>query len=94
MINEGEMTAGNLLIVFFSILLGASQFGQVGPNMEAFSSARGAAYPIYRLIERQPEIDSLSEKGEKIKIEGDIRFMDCDFTYASRPDVQVWTSSA
>ncbi|XP_066921842.1 ATP-dependent translocase ABCB1-like [Clytia hemisphaerica] len=89
LISESEMTAGNLLIVFFSILMGASQFGQVGPNMEVFSSARGAAYPIYQLIERQPEIDSLSESGEMIKIEGDIRFQDCDFAYPSRPNVQV-----
>ena len=70
-------------------MIGANQFGQVGPNIEAFSSARGAAYTIFKLIERKPVIDSLTDAGEKTKIEGDIKFVDCQFSYPSRPDVQV-----
>lgn len=90
LIADNEMTGGRLLIVFFSVMIGANQFGQVGPNIEAFSSARGAAYEVYRLIERQPEIDSMSEfTGTKPQIRGNISFKNCQFTYPSRPDVQV-----
>lgn len=70
-------------------MLGANQFGQVGPNLEAFSSARGSAYYIYKLIEKRPIIDSLSEKGTKPEINGNISFVKCKFNYPSRPDIQV-----
>lgn len=90
MIADKEMSGGTLLIVFFSVMIGANQFGQVGPNIEAFSSARGAAYEVYKLIERQPVIDSMSDStGSKPEINGNISFKDCQFTYPSRPDVQV-----
>uniref|UniRef100_A0A7M5VBZ8 Uncharacterized protein n=1 Tax=Clytia hemisphaerica TaxID=252671 RepID=A0A7M5VBZ8_9CNID len=89
LIGDGEINAGDLLIVFFSVMIGANQFGQVGPNIEAFSSARGAAYTIFKLIERKPVIDSLTDAGEKTKIEGDIKFVDCQFSYPSRPDIKI-----
>ena len=37
----------DLLIVFFSVLIGAMQIGQAAPYMEAFSVARGAAAVKY-----------------------------------------------
>ena len=90
LIYDGELSGGHLLIVFFSVMMGANQFGQVGPNIESFASARGAAHEIYRLIERKPEIDSMSDViGTKPEIHGDVSFKDCQFTYPSRPDVQV-----
>jgi len=89
LIEDDELTGGRLLIVFFSVMIGANQFGQVGPNIESFSVARGAAYTIYKLIERQPTIDSLDDKGSKPGIDGHIDFVKCKFNYPSRPDIQV-----
>jgi len=40
------------LQVFFSILIGAMQLGQAGPNMEAIATAKGAAYQVFLIIDR------------------------------------------
>lgn len=86
---DGKLSGGDLLIVFFSVLIGAAQVGQVGPNVEAFMVARGAAYYIYNLMDRCPVIDSFSEEGSKPKISGDISFINCKFNYPSRPDIKI-----
>ena len=55
--------ASNLLIVFFSVLMGAMNAGQATPYVEAFSMAKAAAGTIFAVIDRKPAIDSLSEEG-------------------------------
>ena len=58
--------ASSLLIVFFSVLMGAMNVGQATPYVEAFSMAKGAAGTIFAVIDRKPEIDSLSEEGTNL----------------------------
>ena len=49
-----------------------------------------AASLIYQVIERKPEIDSLSDEGEKpLMLDGDIDFKGVQFNYPSRPDVDI-----
>uniref|UniRef100_A0AC35TT20 Multidrug resistance protein 1 n=1 Tax=Rhabditophanes sp. KR3021 TaxID=114890 RepID=A0AC35TT20_9BILA len=49
-----------------------------------------AAYSIYEVIDRQPDIDSSSEEGVKPEIiKGRIEVRDIKFAYPTRPDVQV-----
>ena len=43
---------GDIITVFFSILIGAFNFGQSGPNLQKIAEARGAATPIYDIIDR------------------------------------------
>ncbi len=43
--------------------MGAMNVGQASPYVEAFSMAKGAAATIFAIIDRTPEIDSLSEEG-------------------------------
>ena len=82
--------AGDLVIVFFSVLIGAMQIGQAAPYMEAFSVARGAAASIFNIIDRVPSIDSSSEAGKKLdKVQGNISFQKVHFTYPSRPEVKI-----
>ncbi|XP_053119930.1 ATP-dependent translocase ABCB1 isoform X2 [Hemicordylus capensis] len=83
-------TIGNVLTVFFAVLIGAFSIGQVSPNLEAFAVARGAAYAIFNIIDNEPKIDSYSETGYKPdKINGNLDFQNVSFNYPSRPDVQV-----
>ena len=45
---------------------------------------------IYKIIEREPEIDSSSNLGKTPgKMVGNIRFRDVSFSYPSRPDVSI-----
>ena len=86
---DEEISAGDLLIVFFSVMIGAAQLGQVGPNVEAFAIARGSAFFIYQILSRVPPIDSMSDAGTKPKISGGIEFEECRFEYPSRKEVKV-----
>lgn len=38
--------------VFFSVLVGAFSLGQAAPNLENVASARGAAYEVYKIINK------------------------------------------
>ena len=49
---EKEITGGELLITFFSIMMGGFQIGSVAPNWEAVTTARGAAHFVYEVCEK------------------------------------------
>ncbi|XP_068091617.1 ATP-dependent translocase ABCB1 isoform X2 [Hyperolius riggenbachi] len=90
LIIEGNYQIGDVLTVFFAVIIGAFSVGQTSPNIEAFSNARGAAYAVFNIIDNVPKIDSFSQTGLRPgNIRGDIEFRDVKFRYPSRPEVQV-----
>ena len=65
-------------------------FLQAFSNVEYFSAAKAAAFQIFKIIDRVPEIDSSSDEGHKpTNIKGNVEFKNVDFCYPSREDVQV-----
>uniref|UniRef100_A0A671LMY3 ABC-type xenobiotic transporter n=1 Tax=Sinocyclocheilus anshuiensis TaxID=1608454 RepID=A0A671LMY3_9TELE len=85
-----EYDIGILLTVFFSVLIGAFGIGQTSPNIQSFSSARGAAHKVFHIIDHEPKINSFSEEGYKLDVvKGNIEFKNIHFTYPSRQDVKV-----
>uniref|UniRef100_A0A672TYA8 ATP-binding cassette sub-family B member 5 n=1 Tax=Strigops habroptila TaxID=2489341 RepID=A0A672TYA8_STRHB len=81
---------GRVLIVFFSVFIGALTLGQAAPNLEKVANARGAAYEVYRIINKKRLIDSSSKEGYKPdRLIGEIEFRNVHFSYPSRPDVKV-----
>ncbi|CAH2305682.1 bile salt export pump [Pelobates cultripes] len=89
-LEEEEYSPGNLLQVFFGVLIGALNLGQASPCLQAFASGRGAATHIYETIDNEPKIDCLSEDGYKLdKVKGEIEFHNVNFYYPSRPEVQI-----
>ncbi|NWS25767.1 MDR1 protein, partial [Polioptila caerulea] len=79
-----------VLIVFFSVLIGAFSLGQAAPNLETVANARGAAYEVYKIINKKRLIDSSSKEGYKPdKLIGEIEFRNIHFSYPSRPDVKI-----
>ncbi|OXB67674.1 hypothetical protein ASZ78_015206 [Callipepla squamata] len=83
-------TIGNVLTVFFSVLIGAFSIGHTAPSIEAFANARGAAYAIFNIIDNEPQIDSYSDAGHKPDhIKGNLEFQNVFFNYPSRPDVEI-----
>ncbi|EGD72703.1 ATP-binding cassette transporter subfamily B member 1 [Salpingoeca rosetta] len=90
LVGEGDLTAGQVLTVFFSVIIAATSIGQATPNIKVMAAGRGAARAIFDIIDRPSEIDSLSEEGTvPSKLTGHIRFKDVDFTYPTRPDEQI-----
>nr|KAF6417722.1 ATP binding cassette subfamily B member 1 [Rousettus aegyptiacus] len=87
---SGEYTIGQVLTVFFSVLIGAFGIGQASPNIEAFANARGAAYEIFKIIDNKPNIDSYSKNGHKPdNIKGNLEFKNVHFNYPSRKEVKI-----
>ncbi|XP_039567137.1 ATP-dependent translocase ABCB1 [Passer montanus] len=90
LILNDDYTIGKVLTVFFSVLIGAFSIGQTAPSIEAFASARGAAYTIFNIIDNEPQIDSYSETGYKPDhIKGNLELKNVYFNYPSRPDVEI-----
>lgn len=72
------------------MLEGAQNLGLTSPLLEAFATAKGSAFSIFRLIDRVPTIDCLSQKGLRpTNIEGNIKLTNVTFKYPARQDVQV-----
>ncbi|NXS93696.1 MDR1 protein, partial [Jacana jacana] len=97
---EENYDIGRVLIVFFSVLIGAFSLGQAAPNLESVANARGAAYEVYQIINKAINnlktcfqkrlIDSSSKEGYKPdKLIGEIEFRNIHFSYPSRPDVKI-----
>ncbi|XP_075036809.1 bile salt export pump-like [Mixophyes fleayi] len=89
-LEEEEYSPGNLLQVFFGVLVGALSLGQASPCLQAFASGRGAATNIFETIDKEPMIDCMSEEGYKLdKVKGEIEFHNINFNYPSRPEVKI-----
>nr|XP_046238428.1 bile salt export pump-like isoform X2 [Scatophagus argus] len=89
-VDAGEYSPGTLLQVFFGVLIAAMNLGQASPCLESFAAGRGAATIIFETIDREPEIDCLSEAGYKLdRVKGDIEFHNVTFYYPSRPEVKI-----
>ncbi|CAK4100181.1 unnamed protein product, partial [Aphanomyces euteiches] len=76
-----------VLSVFYGILLGTLAVGQIGPNVNAMSSAKGAATALFNILARKSDIDASDMSGEiPPTCEGNIQARDVHFAYPSRPE--------
>jgi len=67
---SGCVSGGRIMMVFFSILIGAFSAGQVGPGVKAIADARSAAAKMLSVIERVPEIGGDDDKDENASNSG------------------------
>jgi ATP-binding cassette subfamily B (MDR/TAP) protein 1 len=62
----------------------------LAPQFLAFTKASSSAEELFRTIDRQSEIDPLSEAGQSPSTcEGVIEIRDIAFAYPARPDIPV-----
>ena len=90
LVQSGEMTVGDLLqFILYTTFIGASIAG-LGDLFGQVARAVGAAE---RILEIQDETPEWEEKAaERIDLKGDISFESIEFTYPTRPEVQVLNS--
>ncbi|XP_022359035.1 ATP-binding cassette sub-family B member 5 [Enhydra lutris kenyoni] len=87
---EPDYTIGTVLAVFFSVIHSSYCIGTAAPNFETFTIARGAAFHIFQVIDKEPAIDNFSTTGYKPEcIEGTVEFKNVYFSYPSRPSVKI-----
>ncbi|KAK6165545.1 hypothetical protein SNE40_022454 [Patella caerulea] len=79
-----------MLMVFYAVFVGSFSLGNASPGLQAMSTARSAAYTVYKLIDKVPSINIYSETGIKPEtLTGHIEFKNVQFKYPARPDVKV-----
>ena len=88
---ESCLTGGTVLAVFFCVIMGSIALGQVVPPLSSFLAAKVAITPMLEIINREPEIDGLSDKGitPEGSGTGNLELKNVNFAYPSRPDIQV-----
>ncbi|TDH68641.1 hypothetical protein CCR75_009079 [Bremia lactucae] len=87
---SGCYDGGRVLTVFFAVIMGAMALGQAAPSVEAITSARAAAFPVFQTIKRPSLIDPLDDEGKTLeKVRGRIEISNVTFAYPSRPEIQV-----
>ncbi len=85
---DGTMTVGDLTSFVLYTLTVAFSLGALGGLWADFMRAAGAAERVFSLLDRTPGIPS--GVGDALpSVRGEVRFAGVDFTYPSRPDVQV-----
>ncbi|XP_036041396.1 bile salt export pump isoform X2 [Onychomys torridus] len=73
-----------------SIMMSATAVGRTFSYTPSFAKAKISAARFFQLLDRKPPISVYSGVGEKWgNFQGKIDFIDCKFTYPSRPDIQV-----
>ncbi|NXO33322.1 ABCBB protein, partial [Locustella ochotensis] len=76
--------------VISAIVTSGTALGKASSYTPNYAKAKTSAARFFQLIDRLPKISVYSEKGEKWEdFKGSIEFLNCKFTYPSRPDIQV-----
>uniref|UniRef100_A0A1I7SW83 ABC-type xenobiotic transporter n=1 Tax=Bursaphelenchus xylophilus TaxID=6326 RepID=A0A1I7SW83_BURXY len=89
LVNDG-MDPGTVFAVFWAFMVGVLSLAQMASQIPAIMAANNAVVEVFNVINREPEINSLSDQGEKdIHFKGSISFSNVEFRYPSRPEVQV-----
>lgn len=69
---EEDYTGGKTLEVFFAVIMGSFALGQFGQTAEAIAKGQGSGYKLFKVIERKSLIDSSSDEGNMIDVQGHI----------------------
>lgn len=86
----GTMSGGDVLNVFFAIIIGAFSLGNATPYIASIGTACGAAFEVFGTIDRVSAIDTSSDLGEKpAMVKGEIAFKHVKFHYPARTDVPI-----
>ncbi|KAM6177947.1 bile salt export pump [Rhynchocyon petersi] len=76
--------------VIAAVVLSGTALGRASSYTPSYAKAKISAARFFQLLDRKPPINVYSGAGEKWdNFQGKIDFVDCTFTYPSRPDVQV-----
>lgn len=87
---DGVVELSSVLTIMLAVMIGAFNLGNVAPNIQAFTTAVGAAAKIFNTIDRESPLDPTNDKGEKLDVvEGTISLRDIKHIYPSRPEVTV-----
>eukprot|EP00741_Cyanophora_paradoxa_P024734 tig00000293_g23878.t1 len=83
-------TGGDIMTVFFAIIMGSFGIGQASPHFPVIADGRGAAFSVWAICDRKSAIDVFEPSGETLpSLSGDIDFSGVEFAYPTRAEVPV-----
>ncbi|XP_047217709.1 ATP-binding cassette, sub-family B (MDR/TAP), member 4 isoform X2 [Girardinichthys multiradiatus] len=86
----GRMDVEGVFLVISAVLFGAMAVGEANSFAPNYAKAKISASHLLMLLNKEPEIDNLSEEGESPDIfDGNVSFEHVKFNYPSRPDVPI-----
>ncbi|XP_025814011.1 ABC transporter B family member 4-like isoform X2 [Panicum hallii] len=91
LIVERGYNGGMIISVIMAVMIGAMSLGQATPSVTAFAEGQGAAYRMFKIIERKPDIDIYDTTGIILDdIKGDVELKDVYFSYPTRSEHLVF----
>ncbi|PWZ34481.1 ABC transporter B family member 11 [Zea mays] len=91
LIVERGYNGGMVISVIMAVMIGAMSLGQATPSVTAFAEGQGAAYRMFKTIERKPDIDIYDTTGVILEdIKGDVELKDVYFSYPTRSEHLVF----
>ncbi|GBG63853.1 hypothetical protein CBR_g39637 [Chara braunii] len=82
---------GNVSTVLFGVIMGGMSLGQASPSINSVAAGKVAAYKMFQVLERKPDIDIEDTSGKVLaEVRGQIELKEVEFTYPSRPDVKIF----
>uniref|UniRef100_A0A0G4H968 Bile salt export pump n=1 Tax=Chromera velia CCMP2878 TaxID=1169474 RepID=A0A0G4H968_9ALVE len=89
--DAGCVNVGDVLTVFFSVLMASFALGQMAPSISTFVEGMTAAYRLFELIDRKSQIDPFDEKGLKPQnVEGTVELRNVKFAFPARKEKPVF----
>jgi len=89
-IDAGNLTSDELLGTIFGMLIGGMGLGQIGASYPDIRKGLVAAFRMFKIIDRVPQIKAPKEAPKKSGIEGRIEFSNVSFAYPTRKEMQVY----
>lgn len=87
---KGEMSLSDVLTILLAVMIGAFSLGNIGPWLQAFTTATAAASKMYSTIDRVSPLDPTSKEGKKLdSLQGQVELRNVKHIYPSRPEVTV-----
>ncbi|KAI1072254.1 hypothetical protein LB507_003198 [Fusarium sp. FIESC RH6] len=90
LIGKLEYTMFQFFLCFMSIIFGAQSAGTIFSFAPDMGKAHHSAGELKKLFDRQPVVDTWSDKGERLPhVDGTLEFRDVHFRYPTRPEQPV-----
>ncbi|KAF4983113.1 hypothetical protein FZEAL_1407 [Fusarium zealandicum] len=90
LIGKMEYTMFQFFLCFMAVIFGAQSAGTIFSFAPDMGKAHQAAGELKKLFDREPVVDTWSDKGERLPhVEGTLEFRDVHFRYPTRPEQPV-----
>ncbi|KAL2613996.1 hypothetical protein R1flu_025688 [Riccia fluitans] len=90
LVADRDATAGDVIIVILAVIMGGTAVGELSPAVSAFGAGRVAAFKMFEVIKRKPEIDAMDLNGVVLEtVKGDLELRHVAFAYPTRPGINI-----